>query len=681
MTGSDTPRSFRSVLADLRVRTKVFIGFGMVLGLLIGLGTLSWWETRESDEHLAEYRRQAEIALLSARSDTALLQARLAVTRFYALGAQDDVNAFQAAHGDMERLIAETKAKVRSQENRRDADRFLELEKQYADAFARLVDLRRRQESLTTSIIDQTGATIRSTLTAIREAEATARNVDTLVVAAAMDSQFLLARTIAARYAVSRNPEDRTRVAAILKTTGELLQSLRGLPLADGQAERIAKVEPLLPVYAAGFEDLANSLMDIDALVVNPLGTIGNELTQLSGSIRGRATEYQETVATAAARNSAEAETTVIVVSAMAIAFGLLLAWLIGRGIAGPVTSMTDAMRRLAGGDTTVAIPAIGRRDEIGAMAGAVQVFRDSMVRTRQMEEEAKAAEERAAEERRTAMIRLADGFEASVRGVVDSVAAAAGDMQGAATALSSTATRTSQQAATVAAAAEQASANVQTVASATEELSASISEIGQQVTTSARIAGEAVSEAERTNTTMRELVDAAQRIGEVVSLITGIAGQTNLLALNATIEAARAGEAGKGFAVVASEVKALATQTARATDEIQAKVREIQGATEGARGAIDGIGQTITRMNEIATAIASAIEEQGAATRDIAENVAQAARGTGEVSANIVGVNQAASETGSAASQVLGAAEGLTRQAETLRTEVTRFIATVRAA
>ena len=272
-----------------------------------------------------------------------------------------------------------------------------------------------------------------------------------------------------------------------------------------------------------------------------------------------------------------------------------------------------------------------------------------------------------------------ADAFEQSVKGMVEIVASAATQLQSTARTMEGTANGTSEQATTVAAAADEAATNVQTVASAAEELASSIAEISRQVAQSTQIAGAAVDEAQRTNSMVQGLADAAQKIGEVVSLINDIASQTNLLALNATIEAARAGEAGKGFAVVASEVKNLANQTAKATDEISAQIGGIQTATKDAVGAIEGIGGTIGEINEIASAIAAAVEEQGAATQEIARNVEQAASGTTQVTQNISEVTQAASETGQAAGQVLDAASELSQQSEKLNGEVHRFLDQIR--
>jgi len=359
----------------------------------------------------------------------------------------------------------------------------------------------------------------------------------------------------------------------------------------------------------------------------------------------------------------------------------LLAAWLINRDVAGSLGKLKSAMDRLVKGDLDAAIPGTDRSDEVGGMASAVLVFKDSMIETGRLRNEQAEAKRQAEVDRQSLMTRLADDFETGVRGSLDALASASTQMRATSQSMSAAATEASEQAMAVGAAAEQASANVQTVATATEELSSSVSEIGRQVTESTRIAGQAVSEANQTNATVQGLSAAANKIGDVVKLISDIASQTNLLALNATIEAARAGEAGKGFAVVASEVKSLANQTAKATEDIASQVATMQGATGEAVRAIERIGATIGQINGIATTIASAVEEQGAATQEIARNVNEAAQGTGQVSAKIAGVNHAAAETGTAANQVLSSADDLGRQAETLRGEVGKFLAHIRAA
>jgi len=369
----------------------------------------------------------------------------------------------------------------------------------------------------------------------------------------------------------------------------------------------------------------------------------------------------------------------------MLVGLALLLVggmfFLIGRSIVNPINAMTAAMRKIAAGETSTAIPAQERRDEVGAMAQSVQVFKDSMIEATRLRGEQDVLKAQADADRKLLLRKMADDFESGVRTSLDTLAGAATEMQATSKSMSATAEEASHQATTVAVAAEQASANVRTVAAATEELSSSVSEIGRQVTESTQIAGQAVAEANRTNVTVQGLSEAAQKIGDVVKLISDIASQTNLLALNATIEAARAGEAGRGFAVVANEVKSLASQTAKATDEISAHVGAMQGATADAVQAIESIGRTIGAINEIASAISAAVEQQGAATREIARSVQEAAQGTGQVSSNISGVNQSADKTGAAANKVLFSAEQLSGQAATLRAGVDRFLSNVRAA
>ena len=353
----------------------------------------------------------------------------------------------------------------------------------------------------------------------------------------------------------------------------------------------------------------------------------------------------------------------------------------VGRGIAGPIVSMTGAMKALAGGDTSIAIPAQRRTDEIGDMAKAVQVFKDNALETMRLRAEQEEAEKRAADEKRAAMRKLADDFADSIGHIVDTVTASANEMQSAAESMSSIAEGTSSQATTVAAAAEEASGNVQTVASASDELGHSIHEIARQVQQQSEVSDRASSVAEESRQQVNELAGQAQRIGEVIDLITSIAEQTNLLALNATIEAARAGDAGKGFAVVASEVKSLANQTAKATDEISAQIKGVQEQTGTAVSAIERIGETIRSMTESASVVASAVEEQNAATQEIGRNVQEAAAGVRQVSSAITGVTEISGEAGAASTQVLAAAVDLSKQAANLSSQVSQFLDNVREA
>lgn len=368
------------------------------------------------------------------------------------------------------------------------------------------------------------------------------------------------------------------------------------------------------------------------------------------------------------------------IVAGFALVLGIVLAALIGRGIVRPVTAMTAAMTRLARGDKSVNVPARERTDEVGDMARAVEVFRQNAIEADRLAV-LQQAEATLKEQRTTRMDTLVRGFENRVGQMVGLLAAASTELEATAQSMSSTAEQTNQQATTVAGAAEQASVGVQTVAAAAEELTTSIAEISRQVMQSARMTGRAAEDARRTDAVVQALSEGAQKIGAVVGLITSIAGQTNLLALNATIEAARAGDAGKGFAVVASEVKSLAQQTAKATDEISAHIAQIQGTTREAVESIRSIASSIEEVSTIAVAISAAVEEQGAATAEIARNVAQTATNTQEVTSNISGVSLAANNTGTAASQVLGSASGLSRQAEELSGEVRSFVESVRAA
>ena len=400
----------------------------------------------------------------------------------------------------------------------------------------------------------------------------------------------------------------------------------------------------------------------------------------LMKKVEDKIAEQLEALATG---ESASAEMALLVTSGavvLLLAVTAVLGTTIVRGITQPLTKLTDAMGRLAGGDKAVEISGTENHDEIGAMARAVVIFRENMIRADQL-----AAKEmealKAREDRARMMEELTRGFDVDVSDTLKMVKAASSGLQATATAMTSTAEESKRQVTVAAAVTEQTSANVQTVAASAEELSSSIGEIGRQVTQSATIAKQAVAEAARTNETVQSLAESAERIGEVAKLIREIASQTNLLALNATIESARAGEAGRGFAVVASEVKSLAGQTEKATEDITGQITAIQSASTQAVTAIKGISDTIDEISEIATTIASAVEEQGAATQEIARNVQQAAKGSQQVANNLSGVTQASNKTDAAAHQVLESSQELSRQSESLRLRVETFLSRIRAA
>jgi methyl-accepting chemotaxis protein len=385
---------------------------------------------------------------------------------------------------------------------------------------------------------------------------------------------------------------------------------------------------------------------------------------------------------TQAEADVAAARLTMIIASGVGLLVGAMLAIGFAYSLTRPINMLAKSMLELADGDFNIVLPGLARKDEVGLVSRAVEKFKVVAERRAQEDAEAKINRDQVlAEQRRGDMNRIADGFEAVVGQIVQTVSSTSNELESSASALTGTAERGKQLATMVAAASEEASTNVQSVASATEELSTSVNEISRQVQESARMASEAVDQARGTTERVGELSKAATRIGDVVELINTIAGQTNLLALNATIEAARAGEAGRGFAVVASEVKALAEQTAKATGEIGQQISSIQMATQESVNAIREISGTIERLSEVSSTIAAAVEQQGAATQEISRNVQHAAHGTQQVSSNITDVERGASETGDASSRVLSAAQLLSSDSNRLKLEVRKFLETVRAA
>ena len=470
---------------------------------------------------------------------------------------------------------------------------------------------------------------------------------------------------------------DAKYVAELKKSVGEFSVALT---MASVPAETANEITTNLDKYLRDFLAWAETAHQISAFDNSMMKTfrgfepvmieIGQGVEKLYRDAEAAEASIRETV-----------QTWMLVAFALAFVLMCSLSYWIGRSISKALSAMIAAMTGLAGGNLQVSVPGLGRRDEIGEMAGAVEVFKNNMIETERLRAEQQEAEKHQAERRKADMRELADAFEGAVGEIVETVSSASTELEASATTLTDTAKRSQVVTTTVATASEQASANVQSVATATEELSSSVNEISRQVQESARMANEAVDQARTTNDRVGELSKAAGRIGDVVELINTIAGQTNLLALNATIEAARAGEAGRGFAVVASEVKALAEQTAKATGEISQQISGIQSATQDSVHAIRDISDTIEKLSEISSTIAAAVEEQGAATQEISRNVQQAAQGTQQVSDNIGDVQRGAGETGSASAQVLSAAQMLSGDSNRLKLEVEKFLNSVRAA
>jgi methyl-accepting chemotaxis protein len=492
--------------------------------------------------------------------------------------------------------------------------------------------------------------------------------------------------------ATSANEKDQAKVQTVAKETSaavaQVPAALKAVEAAPGAGARGEMLEKLRAAVAGYVKQSTNAIDMAD-------GDAGSALIFIKGAERhfgeiDRLTDQlvaagNESKALEVARSAARLEQQQLMLGmiiGLVAVVGFLVSFLIGRGISRPVVAMSAAMHELGSGNFSVRLPGLERKDEVGQMARAVNEFKAQAVAKAEREAAERDVKKREQEAARKADFQnLADSFEVAVGEIIDTVGGASERLQASAENLSVSTDATRRQSAVVASVSRDTSSNVQSVASATEEMASSVSEIGRQVQNSNRIANEAVEQAQRTDARITALAKAAERIGDVTKLITTIAEQTNLLALNATIEAARAGEAGRGFAVVAQEVKALAGQTAKATSEISTQIAEIQTATHESVAAMREIGGTIARVSEIAASIAAAVEEQGAATNEIARNVQQAAQGTTQLATNIAEVSRGTDDAGSASAEVLSSARLLTGESHRLKLEMEKFLATVRAA
>ena len=662
---------------NLPVAAKIALCAGSVLVLLVAVGAIAVAGLGTVQGNFGSYRAITERTTAASQLQSALLSAGIAIKDFMLTSSpasQQRANAdIQAARAVVQpEVVADPKlaaqvAAIRDQLAAYDA------------AFRQVVPMQEQRDRQVADL-DALGSEADATALALLKRQRQLTNATATYNASMVMRNLLLAGLNIRAFLAANDPAAVAHAQEAFTDTAKALKTLdRTVSDPEGQA-LVDAMGGLLERYAALFAEVATTIQQRNQIIADQVETIGPALAAEMEQARQQNSARLEAVGDATVAEADRIQWLTVGAIALAVILSVLLAFGIGRGIARPIRGMTGAMSRLAEGDTATPIPAQDRRDEIGEMAIAVQVFKDNMIRN----EEMAATQRRDQEERERrgqAIEALTRDFDSAVAEVLAQLGSATQEMQATAASMSATAGETSRQAGMVAAASEQASGNVQTVAAAAEELSSSIEEIARQVNQSATIAGRASEDARHTNHQVDGLAQAAQRIGEVVSLIQDIAEQTNLLALNATIEAARAGEAGKGFAVVASEVKNLATQTARATEQISRQIAGIQTETGEAVTAIQGIARTIGEVNDIAASIAAAVEQQGAATQEISRNVQEAADGTREVTSNIGGVTRAAGEAGSAAETVKASAGAMAAQSQRLSEAVEQFLTGVRAA
>jgi methyl-accepting chemotaxis protein len=655
------------------------LGFAVTLAISAVSMGFAYMGFERVSSGVASYRSSVTEADLARNIDRELISYRSLARYFVQTGKEEDAKAALVAEASLKDAIAQS---MKGTTNPTRLDQVTKLEREFlafTKIFAEIVKVKDESALIAKNQLTRSGTAFRFKVddlpgsaddSQLQAVQFGARKVaDQFQAVTALVSTFVInSDQVVAASAQARLKFVENTLTVIPNTEEKLIQALK-------------EISALLNEYRQSLAKLIENSKRIDELTTEMTESAA-DINKASIAMKSDLLADQKRFEEESRATVGETEQLILMLAAGGLLLGVVWAFLLGAGISRPMTAMCSAMRELAAGKFDVVLPGLGRRDELGEMASAVEEFKVQAVAKAEREAATQEAQSKASSAtRRAELIRFADEFESAVGSIVSNVSASAVQLETAASTLTRTAETTQSLSSQVAGASEEASSNMQSVATATEELSASVNEIGRRVKESSKIADAAVHQAEQTDARIGKLSRAAQEIGDVVKLITAIAEQTNLLALNATIEAARAGEAGRGFAVVASEVKSLASQTAKATDEISNHISGMQDATQESVAAIKEIGGTIGQISDIASTIASAVEQQSSATQEIARSVQNVAQGTQEAAASVMQVNRGATETGSASEEVLNSARSLSTESTRLRGELDRFMANIRAA
>ena len=677
---SDRTQSKPGLLDRLSIKAKVVLAISSVILVVIAVGGVSYTSFVHVSHDVDLYAYDVEVATEAAKVEVEFLRMRLHAREFALTGREDHADAVREIEPMLRRHIQELLVLVESQPQARAwVTEIQEAFEGYIEDFHRTEAIQAELHTLFEDNLRPNGDRMVVDLDAILEAARAENNSDAMILASTAREHALLAQVYTLMLITDHSDtygDLARREFGLMEAT---LDGLEATLRTEEERTLFADLTASQTAYKNGFERYHADIVALDALIDGHMIEVAETLTLDAELLQAAMADHERETEADMRSVIWLAEMEIIAISLAGTALGIGVAWLVGGGLARPISAMTHAMRLIAAGDTSTIIPSRGRGDEIGTMAETVHVFKENLIQN--VELASRAAEERRVREIRvTKLTELTGAFDRNVETMLQGMVSASAQLKSTASDLSESAEESSHKATEVAASSEEAAKSFQSVAGAAEELDSAIQDISRQVVQQTSIAEKAVAAIDRSDRQVQNLSEEARKIGEVVNLITSIAEQTNLLALNATIEAARAGEAGKGFAVVASEVKNLANQTAKATEQIAGQISAIQGSTGQTVETIQEVGSRIKEMQEISTSVAAAVEQQNAATRDISGHVRQAVQGSHEVSVSITGVSHVAHRTGTTAHELDEASAHLSTQADTLKGFVHKFLEDVQA-